>query len=146
MKRSMRAPVMVAAVLAGSSLAATAWAQEHDVIYAQVIDGGGLPVTDLRPEEFRVTEDGRVLEVVAAQLGTAPMRVALLVDNGVIIGRRQAMGPLRDGVAGFLETLPPEHAVSLSTIGGHIGWRVDFTTDLGRDDGAAGRYGARASS
>ena len=129
MKRSMRALVLVAAVLAGSCLAATAWAQDHDVIYAEVIDGSGVPVTDLRPEEFRVTEDGRVLEVVAAQLGTAPMRVALLVDNGVIIGRRQAMGPLRDGVAGFLETLAPEHPVSLSTIGGHIGWRVDFTTD-----------------
>ena len=99
------------------------------MIYVEVTDAYGRPVTDLRPEEFRVVEDGQVAEVVTAQLGAEPMRVALLVDNGVIIGRRQAMGPLRDGVAGFLETLAPEHAVSLSTIGGHIGWRVDFTTD-----------------
>ena len=129
MKRSARTLVLAAAVLAASSPAAPAGAQDRGVIYVEVTDAYGRPVTDLRPEEFRVVEDGQVAEVVTAQLGAEPMRVALLVDNGVIIGRRQAMGPLRDGVAGFLETLAPEHAVSLSTIGGHIGWRVDFTTD-----------------
>ncbi len=129
MKRSTRALVVAAAGLAGSGLAASAGAQDLGVIYAEVTDANGRPVTDLRPEEFRVAEDGRVVEVVTAQLGTEPMRVALLVDNGVIIGRRQALNPLRDAVAGFVETLPPEHAVSLATIGGHIGWRVDFTTD-----------------
>ena len=128
MKAGARAVVMVAG-LAASCLAATARAQDVGVIYAEVTDGNGVPVTDLRAEEFRVVEDEQVAEVVTAQLGAEPMRVALLVDNGVIIGRRQALGPLRDGVAGFLETLPPQHAVSLSTIGGHIGWRVDFTTD-----------------
>ena len=129
MKRSLRALVVVASCLAGSGLAASAGAQELGLIYAEVTDAHGRAVTDLRPEEFRVAENGRVLEVVTAQLGTEPMRVALLVDNGVIIDRSQAINPLRDAVADFVETLPPEHAVSLVTIGGHIGWRVDFTTD-----------------
>lgn len=128
MKRSLRA-LVVAACLVGTVLAATARGQELGLIYAEVTDAHGRAVTDLRPEEFRVAENGRVLEVVTAQLGTEPMRVALLVDNGVIIDRSQAINPLRDAVAGFVETLPPEHAVSLVTIGGHIGWRVDFTTD-----------------
>ena len=129
MKRRVRAPVVVAAVLTASCLASPAGAQELGLIYAEVTDRNGRPVTDLRPEEFRVAENGRALEVVTAQLGTEPMRVVLLVDNGAIIDRSQALNPLRDAVAGFLETLPPEHAVSLVTIGGHIGWRVDFTTD-----------------
>ena len=129
MTRSVRALVMVAAVLAVSCLAAPAGAQELGLIYAEVTDQNGRPVTDLRPEEFRVAENGRALEVMTAQLGTEPMRVVLLVDNGAIIDRSQALNPLRDAVTGFLETLPPEHAVSLVTIGGHIGWRVDFTND-----------------
>ena len=102
--RALVALVVVAGFVA-SCLAATARAQDLGVVYAEVTDGNGRPVTDLRAEEFRVVEDGQVAEVVTAQLGTEPMRVALLVDNGVIIGRRQALGPLRDGVAGFLETL-----------------------------------------
>ena len=60
------------------------------------------------------------------------MKVALLVDNGGIIEKQQAINPVRDAITGFVETLPPEHAVSLVTIGGHIGWRVDFTTDRGQ--------------
>ena len=129
MARSKRALAAVAVGLAASCLAAPAGAQDLGVIYAAVTDPDGRAVTDLRPEEFRVAENGQVLEVVTAQLGTEPMRVALLVDNGGSSGRGQALNPLRDAVTGFVETLPPEHAVSLATIGGHVDWRVDFTTD-----------------
>jgi hypothetical protein len=43
----------------------------------------------------------------------------------------QAVNPMRDAVASFLETLPPQHFISLSTIGGQVRQVVDFTTDRG---------------
>ncbi len=57
------------------------------------------------------------------------MKVALLVDNGGRINGLQALNPLRAGLVAFLQTLPPQHVVSLFTIGGQIRWLVDFTTD-----------------
>ena len=125
------AVVVGVACLAPCGPAASASAQELGVVYASVTDRNGEPVLDLEREEFRITEDGRPVEILTAQAGSEPMKVALLVDNGGIIERQQAINPVRDAIRGFVETLPPEHAVSLVTIGGHIGWRVDFTTDRG---------------
>ena len=126
-----RTAVVIVACLAICGPAASASAQELGVVYASVTDQNGEPVLDLEREEFQITEDGQPVEILTAQTGTEPMKVALLVDNGGIIERQQAINPVRDAIRGFVETLPPEHAVSLVTIGGHIGWRVDFTKDRG---------------
>ena len=81
-------------------------------------------------EEFALTENGTEAKIVSAQIGTAPMKVALLVDNGDRINELGgALNPLRDGLVAFLEALPPQHLVGLFTIGGQIRWTVDFTTD-----------------
>jgi hypothetical protein len=128
---TLRASVAVVAGLVGVGLAGAASAQELGLIYAAVIDQAGQPVTDLTPEEFQVNEDGNAAEVVSAEVGTEPMKIALLVDNGRRISRGQAINPLRDGVAGFIESVPAEHEIGLFTIGGQIVRRVDFTTDRG---------------
>ena len=59
------------------------------------------------------------------------MKVALLVDNGEAMRAGQAVNPMRDATEAFLETLPPQHSVSLFTIGGQVRQVVDFTTDRG---------------
>jgi hypothetical protein len=97
----------------------------------QVLDQQGQPVTDLAPEEFQVAEDRVPGQVVSVRIGTDPMRIALLVDNGEAMRAGQAVNPMRDAVASFLETLPPQHFISLSTIGGQVRQVVDFTTDRG---------------
>ena len=71
-----------AAGLACALVAGAATAQEQRVAYVQVLDRQGQPVTDLGPEEFQVAEDGVPGRVVSARIGTDPMRVALLIDNG----------------------------------------------------------------
>ena len=131
MRRFVTLPAVVAAVgcLAGVGLAGVASAQELGLIYAAVIDQTGQPVTDLTPEEFQVSEDGNAAEVVSAEVGTEPMKIALLVDNGRRISRGQAINPLRDAVTEFIEAIPPEHQIGLFTIGGQIVRRLDFTTD-----------------
>ena len=126
-----RVAVAVAASLVIVGLADTASAQELGLIYAAVLDQTGQPVTDLTPEEFQVTEDGNRANVVSADVGAEPMKIALLVDNGRRISRGQAINPLRDGVAAFIENIPSEHEIGLFTIGGQIMRRVDFTTDRG---------------
>lgn len=131
MRRSvtLRAAVAGVAFLVGVGLAGGASAQELGLVYAAVIDQFGQPVTDLTPEEFQVSEDGNSAEVVAAEIGTEPMKIALLVDNGRRISQGQAINPLRDAVTAFIETIPDEHEISLFTIGGQIVRRTDFTTD-----------------
>ncbi len=79
---------------------------------------------------------------MSARIGTEPMKIALLVDNGEAMRAGQAVNPMRDAAAAFLETLPPQHVVSLFTIGGQIRQVADFTTDRGE----TGRKGAGASS
>ena len=126
-------PTRVAAAvgIACVALAGGAAAQEQRVAYVEVRDQQGRPVTDLAPEEFQVAEDRVPGRVVSARIGTDPMRVALLVDNGEAMRAGQAEVPMRDAVASFIETLPPQHLVSLFTIGGQIRQVVDFTTDRG---------------
>lgn len=128
--RTVRAWMVVAAV-ACVAMAGAVSAQEQRVAYVQVLDQQGQPVTDLAPEEFQVAEDRVPGRVVSAHIGTSPMRIALFVDNGEAMRAGQAVNPMRDAVAGFLETLPPQHVVSLFTIGGQIRQVVDFTTDRG---------------
>ena len=119
------------AALACSLVAGPGAAQEQRVAYVQVVDRQGQPVTDLALEEFQVAEDGVPGRVVSARVGTDPMRVALLVDNGEGMRLGRAVNLMREAVAEFIENLPPRHPVSLFTIGGRTRRLVDFTTDRG---------------
>jgi hypothetical protein len=122
------ASALVAAVVAGV-VAGAASAQEVRVAYVEATDPAGRPVTDLDPDAFLVTESGREARVLAVRSAREPMKIALLVDNGASMRAGHAVVPLRNAVAAFLEALPPQHAVSLITIGGQVRRRVDFTTD-----------------
>ena len=128
---NVQAWMVVAVTISCFALAGGAWAQEQRVAFVQVLDQQGQPVIDLAPEEFQVAEDQVEGRVVSARISTDPMRVALLVDNGEAMRAGQAVNPMRDAVVTFLETLPPQHVVSLFTIGGQIRQVVEFTEDRG---------------
>ena len=127
--RSVRVWMLGATAMACALVAGPGAAQEQRVAYVQVVDRQGQPVTDLALEEFQVAEDGVPGRVVSARIGTDPMRVALLVDNGEGMRLGRAVHLMRGAVAGFIEHLPPRHAVSLLTIGGGTRQVIDFTTD-----------------
>ena len=116
--------VLVAGLALGAS--GTAQAQQGQ-LFVYVMNQVGQPVTDLTAEEFAIEEDGLATKIVSAQLGTQPMKVALLVDNGDAVGTDT--NSLRDGLEAFLDTLPPKHEVGLFTIARQVRMRVDFTTD-----------------
>ena len=103
-------------------------AQALGQVFVHAVGPTGDAVTDLSSNEFVVSEDGIEGEVVSAELGAAPMKIALLVDNSPRIDRAGALTALRAGLDAFLTTIPTQHEVALSTIGGQTRWRVDFTT------------------
>ena len=118
---------LIVASVVGVALPGGVAAQELGLVYANVMSQTGQPITDLTLEEFAIQEDETEVKIVSAEIGTAPMKIAILVDNGADVDA--ALTSVRNGLAAFLETLPPQHVVSLYTIGGQIQRLVDFTTD-----------------
>ena len=111
-----------------ASVSGVAQAQpDQSQMFVQVLDQGGQPVPDLSAEEFVVEEDRLRTKVISAQFGTQPMKIALLVDIGEAVGID--IFALREGLAAFFDTLPPQHEIGLFTITGQVRLRVDFTTD-----------------
>ncbi len=126
----MRHVVLASAVLACLLLPYTAAAQLLGQVFVEVIrQSTGEPVLDLSPNDFEVSENGRSGGILSVDLDTEPMKIAVLVDNGDRILEIGALNSLRAGLNGFLDTLAPQHAISLVTIGRSVQQRVDFTTD-----------------
>lgn len=96
-------------------------------IYVSVIDGNGAPVKDLTAADFVVREDNAIREVLKAGPATAPIHLALLVDDS------QASGPaiqqIRDGLSAFLDALAGKAEVALITFGERPTSIVEYTTN-----------------
>ena len=106
--------------------AQTAWAQDRQ-LFMLVTNQSGQPITDITADEVVLEQEGGVCTIKDAQLDSAPMKVALLVDNSD--AAQQSLNSMRDGLAAFLDVLPAEHEVGLFSIAGQVRRRVDFTTD-----------------
>jgi hypothetical protein len=64
-------------------------------IYVSVLDDKGQPVPGLTTADFVVREDGTLREVLKAGPATAPLQVALLVDDSQ--ASTPLIQPLREG-------------------------------------------------
>ena len=113
-----------------SVLPAPAAAQPLGRVFVEVSrQSTGEPVLNLAPDAFDVSEDGRSAAIVSADLDAAPMKIAVLIDNGDRLLETGALNPLRAGLYGFLDTLAPQHEAALVTIARSVQQRVGFTTD-----------------
>jgi len=63
-------------------------------IYFSATDSKGTPVTDLKATEITVKEAGKEYPVAGLQAATAPMQVAILVDDGGTGALQAAVGQL----------------------------------------------------
>jgi hypothetical protein len=87
-------------------------------IYVSATDKAGLPVRSLTAADFTIKEDGRDREVLGLAPATAPLQVALLIDNS-----QSTMGmvaELRQGMANFVAAMlkaNPQTTISLATFG-----------------------------
>jgi hypothetical protein len=95
------------------------------VIYAQVkpnqllvfisgVDGSGAPITDLKPEEIAMTENGAPGKVVSLDPHNLPIKLTVAVDNGA--NSQVALGALREGLTGLIQALPADVEVTVITM------------------------------
>jgi len=96
-------------------------------VYVSAVDAAGAPVVNLTAADLQVTENGSPREVTRLTRGTAPMRIALLVDSST------AMGPMlntfRLALNGFVDSVPAEHEITFISTGGQIRVRTHPGTD-----------------
>jgi len=104
----------------GQERAAPAGPTHH--IYITAVSKDGIPVKDLAPADIKVREDGTIKPVVAVQAATAPLTIALLVDD---------TGPglryIREGAGQFIQRLAGHSEIALVSIAKNI-TLVDYTT------------------
>ncbi len=98
------------------------------VAYVTVVErGNGQPVDELTPADVVVREDGVRREVLRVARPTAPMHVAVLVDNSA--AAEPAIPNIRDGLSRFLAALGDLGPVTLVTMADRPTLLVDYTTN-----------------
>src|SRR4029453_11841355 len=80
-------------------------------VFVSVLDKSGAPVTDLAADDFIIKEGGKDREIVGASMSTAPLRIAVVVDDN-------GTGIFRYAVAKFVERLQGRAEFGLSTVYG----------------------------
>ena len=101
-------PVLVTVALSGAAL----HAQAQITLLTSFVDRAtGGPVETLTAADLQVTEDGAAAKIVAVEPVNRSVRVEVLVDNGLGVGRNIA--ELRAGVRRLIEALPPDTETAL---------------------------------
>lgn len=113
-------------------------------VVVSVVDAKGAPVSGLAAADFVVREDGVAREVLEAGPATAPMQIALVVDDSQ--AATQAVQQLREGLTAFIDTLQGKAEIALITIGERPTSLVQYTTDAAALKKAVGRMFSRPGS
>ena len=124
----MRSKLLVGIALAVCVAATDARAQQQFQIYASVADASGKALTSLEPADLKVMEDGVDAKVVKAEPVNWPVKVQLLVDNGVGLGG-QNIQTMKDGIKGLIDVLPDNLEVTIVTTAPQPRFLVRPTTD-----------------
>ncbi len=93
----------------------------------------GTFLLDAKRDDFRVTEEGRDVEVVEFQAPQNKQAIAttvvLVVDRSLSMEEEDRIGGLKRAVRSFLEKLPEGSKVSVIAFGSDVDRLTDFTTD-----------------
>jgi hypothetical protein len=123
-------------------------AQQQLQLFARVVDSKGAPVATLEPGDVTIKENDVDTKVLKIDPINWPMKVQLLVDNGVGLGNDNVTH-VRNGVRGLIEALPEGTEVTLVTTAPQPRIVVRPTTDraaqlkgvdLLTPDSGAGRF------
>jgi VWFA-related protein len=105
-------------------------------VYVNVTDKHGVWVPDLTAADFVVKEGGKARDILSAEIASAPMRIAMVVDDN-------GTGIFRYGVARFIERLQGRAVFALSTVAGQHLKIVDYTANVEALSNAIARLTAR---
>ena len=92
-------------------------------VYVTVTDKAGSAVPDLGPADFIVKIGGKPRQVVHVEPATAPLKIALIVDDN-------GTGIFRYGVGKFIEKLQGHAEFAISKVNGQTQKLVGYTTDV----------------
>ena len=125
----MKLPVriVVAALLLGLMPLSLSAQRAERRVFVAATDASGAPVLNLTRADLRVTENGSPREVTGVTLGTAPLRIVLLVDSSTSIG--PLINSFRAALNAFVDAIPDEHEITFISTGGQIRVRTRPTTD-----------------
>ena len=144
----MRSKLLMGVAVALCVASGDVRAQQQVQLYASVADVTGKPVATLEPADLKVLEGGVEAKIVKVEPVSWPVKVQLLVDNGIGLGG-QNIQSLKDGIKGLVEALPENLEVTIVTTAPQPRFLVRPTTDkammiegLSRlaPDGGAGRF------
>lgn len=141
MKRTF-IPLIVISILpflaapAARITAAPAGAEITRKIYISAVDSKGVPVTDLTAANVTVKEGGKEYPVASLQPATAPLHVAILVDDG-------GTGALQAAVGQFLQKGLGKAQFAISVLNPKATRLADFTGDFSPLQKALSQLGAR---
>ena len=96
-----------------------------NVIYVSTADRNGVPATDLIASDFVLKEGGDIREIVKVQRATAPLHIALIIDDS-------GTGIFRFAVANFVDQLLGKAQFAIKRVVGQVQTIVDYTADLER--------------
>ena len=124
----MRSKLLVAVALCVCATAHDVRAQQQFQLFASVADASGKPLASLEPSDLRVMEGGVEAKVIKVEPVNWPVKLQLLLDNGVGLGGAN-LQILKDGVKGLLEALPENVEVTIVTTAPQPRFLVRPTTD-----------------
>jgi hypothetical protein len=132
--------ILAAVLVALACVPAVAGAQPQTRrVYVAALDRNGAPVTDLTAAEVEIKEGGRTREVGVLRPATAPLQIAIIVDDN-------GTGLFRVAIARFIESLLGRAEFSIITVTGQPRKLTEFTpnSDVLRE--AIGQLNARPGS
>ena len=143
MRRSL---LTIVAVLGFTTLGIHA--QQQIQLFARIVDSKGVPVTTLEPGDVTIKENEVDAKVLKIDPINWPIKVQLLVDNGIGLGNDN-LSNMRTGLRGLIEALPEGTELTFVTTAPQPRIVVRPTTDrmaqlkgidLLTPDGGTGRF------
>ena len=114
MVRPGLARVIVAIALIASGVIYAQVQPNQLLVFVSAVDGNGAPLTDLKPEEIAMTENGMPGKVASLDRFNLPIKLTVAVDNGA--NSQVALGALREGLTGLVQALPADVEVTVITM------------------------------
>ena len=125
----MRVKLLAAAVGVGLLSAAVAAQSPKQIqIFASILDGTGAPAKTLEPGDVRLMENGQEAKVTKVEPVNWPVKLQLLLDNGIGLGS-QNVQQLRNGVKALIDAMPENLEVTLVSTAPQPRFLARATTD-----------------
>jgi hypothetical protein len=122
--------ILAVALIVGVAVSTTAVMhaqQQFELYVAAFTEGTNQPAVDLTAADILMTEDGEPGRVVRLERYSLPVKLTILIDNGV--GTTESLVHYRNGLRSLLEALPGDLEVGVIALAPNPRWLARPTTN-----------------